>query len=207
MEGGVREVSASSSLLRLILSLRPSASRRDAVIFACICSPLISAILTDRTPEGERGQCQLSDKGREEGNQSSRGEPEERERRQRKEAGGGGRQRERGKREEGGRAGGMDELNEWMAGCGCGAKHGGSDREKVWGAVRERERNRLTDTDSQKERKKQEKKNKIKEKQATVGFSRLFRSSGWLRQRQKGCYGYDMDMDMPCLVLSRRPSK
>lgn len=74
---------------------------------------------------------------------------------------------------------------------------------------RERERNRLTDTDSQKERKKQEKKNKIKEKQATVGFSRLFRSSGWLRQRQKGCYGYDMDMDMdmPCLVLSRRPSK
>ena len=40
-------VSANSSFLRLILSLRPSASRRAAVILACICSPLISAILTD----------------------------------------------------------------------------------------------------------------------------------------------------------------
>ena len=38
------EVSASSSFLRFILSFRPSASRRAAAIFACICSPDISDI-------------------------------------------------------------------------------------------------------------------------------------------------------------------
>ena len=42
---GLHEVSASSSFLRLILSLRPSASRLAAAILACICSPDISAIL------------------------------------------------------------------------------------------------------------------------------------------------------------------
>ena len=41
----VREASANSSFLRLILSFRPSASRRAAVILACICSPLISAVI------------------------------------------------------------------------------------------------------------------------------------------------------------------
>ena len=46
----VREVSANSSFLRFILSLSCSASRRAAVILACICSPLISAILTDYVP-------------------------------------------------------------------------------------------------------------------------------------------------------------
>ena len=39
----VREVSASSSFRRLILSFNPSASRLAAVILACICSPDISA--------------------------------------------------------------------------------------------------------------------------------------------------------------------
>src|ERR1700722_13758866 len=38
--GFLRVVSANSSLRRLILSFRPSASRLAAVIFACICSPL-----------------------------------------------------------------------------------------------------------------------------------------------------------------------
>lgn len=53
-------MSASSSFLRLILSLRPSASRLAAVILACICSPLISAdILTDCAP-GEL-ECQSKD--------------------------------------------------------------------------------------------------------------------------------------------------
>lgn len=41
----VREVSASSSLRRLILSFKPSASRLAAVILACICSPVISAAI------------------------------------------------------------------------------------------------------------------------------------------------------------------
>ena len=39
----LREASAKSSFFFLILSLRPSASRRAAAIFACICSPDISA--------------------------------------------------------------------------------------------------------------------------------------------------------------------
>jgi hypothetical protein len=46
VKGFVRVVSASSSFLRLILSLRPSASRLAAVILACICSPLISAAIS-----------------------------------------------------------------------------------------------------------------------------------------------------------------
>ena len=40
--GYLQDVSANSSFLRLILSLRPSASRRAAAILACICSPDIS---------------------------------------------------------------------------------------------------------------------------------------------------------------------
>lgn len=39
---GLQEASASSSFLRLILSLRPSASRRAAAILFCICSLDIS---------------------------------------------------------------------------------------------------------------------------------------------------------------------
>ena len=38
----LRLVSARSSFLRLIRSFRPSASLLAAVIFACICSPLMS---------------------------------------------------------------------------------------------------------------------------------------------------------------------
>lgn len=49
-------MSPSSSFLRLILSLRPSASRRDAVILACICSPLISAaMVTEPLRESQLG--------------------------------------------------------------------------------------------------------------------------------------------------------
>lgn len=49
--GVVREVSANSSLRRLILSFKPSASRLAAVILACICSPVMSAaILTNWGP-------------------------------------------------------------------------------------------------------------------------------------------------------------
>ena len=48
------EVSASSSFLRFILSFRPSASRRAAAIWACICSPVISDIVESDYPgEGE----------------------------------------------------------------------------------------------------------------------------------------------------------
>ena len=48
------EVSASSSFLRFILSFRPSASRRAAAIFACICSPDISDIVeSDYADEGD----------------------------------------------------------------------------------------------------------------------------------------------------------
>ena len=48
------EVSASSSFLRFILSFRPSASRRAAAIFACICSPDISDIAeSDYADEGK----------------------------------------------------------------------------------------------------------------------------------------------------------
>ena len=50
-----REVSASSSFLRFILSFRPSASRRAAAIFACICSPDISDIIEDDYPEERVG--------------------------------------------------------------------------------------------------------------------------------------------------------
>lgn len=45
------EVSASSSFLRFILSFRPSASRRAAAIFACICSPDISDIVKSDYPD------------------------------------------------------------------------------------------------------------------------------------------------------------
>lgn len=43
--GHLQDVSASSSFLRLILSFRPSASRRAAAILACICSPDISDVI------------------------------------------------------------------------------------------------------------------------------------------------------------------
>ena len=50
----LHEVSASSSFLRFILSFRPSASRRAAAIFACICSPDISDIAeSDYSDEGK----------------------------------------------------------------------------------------------------------------------------------------------------------
>lgn len=42
-------MSASSSFLRLILSLRPSASRLAAVILFCICSPDISDAISDNS--------------------------------------------------------------------------------------------------------------------------------------------------------------
>lgn len=56
----VREVSASSSFRRLILSFKPSASRLAAVILACICSPDISAAIF-------AGQGPLRKSGGEEG--------------------------------------------------------------------------------------------------------------------------------------------
>ena len=53
------EVSASSSFLRFILSFRPSASRRAAAIFACICSPDISDIAeSDYPDEGRFLRCE-----------------------------------------------------------------------------------------------------------------------------------------------------
>lgn len=57
-------MSASSSFLRLILSFRPSASLLAAVIFACICSPDISAdIFTDQGVyrHQARRECLLCD--------------------------------------------------------------------------------------------------------------------------------------------------
>lgn len=53
-------MSASSSFLRLILSLRPSASRLAAAILACICSLLISAAILDDCAPGEL-ESQLQD--------------------------------------------------------------------------------------------------------------------------------------------------
>lgn len=44
----LHDVSASSSFLRFILSLKPSASRRAAAILACICSPDISEDIIGR---------------------------------------------------------------------------------------------------------------------------------------------------------------
>ena len=60
----LHEVSASSSFLRFILSFRPSASRRAAAIFACICSPDISDIVESDYPDGGDGSCDMKDSGR-----------------------------------------------------------------------------------------------------------------------------------------------
>lgn len=67
-------VSASSSFLRLILSFKPSASRRAAVILACICSPLISAaILTEQAPgKGDNQLIQVGVIGTREGDGEDR---------------------------------------------------------------------------------------------------------------------------------------
>ena len=53
------EVSASSSFLRFILSFRPSASRRAAAIWACICSPVISDIVESDYPGEGEGICDV----------------------------------------------------------------------------------------------------------------------------------------------------
>ena len=55
----LHEVSASSSFLRFILSFRPSASRRAAAIWACICSPVISDIVENEYLGGGAEICDV----------------------------------------------------------------------------------------------------------------------------------------------------
>ena len=59
----LHEVSASSSFLRFILSLNPSASRRAAAIFACICSPDISDDIVRYGLNGWWGWCGKRNEG------------------------------------------------------------------------------------------------------------------------------------------------
>jgi len=60
----LRLVSARSSFLRLIRSFRPSASLLAAVIFACICSPLMSLDIVICAPRGVENGCLLVQQAR-----------------------------------------------------------------------------------------------------------------------------------------------